>query len=45
MRIYLDIWGWKCKTFDIGIYHTMYDAIDINLGYYCIVIFYKPEEK
>lgn len=44
MRIYLDIWGWKCKRFSIGIHHTLSDAIDIDLGFYCILIFYKPEE-
>ena len=44
-RIYLDIWIYRIHKFDIGIYYTLSDAIDIILGYWCIVIFYKPEDK
>jgi len=45
IRIYLDIYIWKIRKFEIGIYHTLSDAIDINLGFLTIVIYYKQEEE
>jgi hypothetical protein len=44
-RIYLDIYIWKIKKFRLSIGHTLADSIDICLGFWTIVIYYKPEEN
>jgi hypothetical protein len=44
-RIYLDIYIWKIKKFQLGISHSLVDAIDIYLGFWTVVIFYKPERE
>ena len=44
-RIYLDIYIWRIKKFQLGIYHIQRDAIDIILGFWNITIYYKPEDE
>jgi hypothetical protein len=45
IRLYLDIYIWKIKKFQLGIHHILCDAIDICLGFWTVVIFYKPERN
>jgi hypothetical protein len=45
IRFYLDIYIWKIRKFEFGFYHSLQGAIDLCLGFFTIVIYYKPEEE
>jgi hypothetical protein len=43
LKLYLELYAWKIKKFTIGFHRTCSDSIDFELGYWCVVIYYRPE--
>jgi len=42
--LFLEIFAYRINKFTLGIQHSLSDAIEISLGYYNIIIFYKKEK-